>query len=288
MPPPFWASVAALRELLTQDLPVPAVAAVAADGADGDLESELELAFFLLGHTGDLNAARDAILVARATRSETPELAAVRGRVRAGAFAGSWAFPHRAEIVACWPHDLVGDGDAAGMATHDGSPVAIARVGRADLVALNNAVTLDQFKLYFVHVMEYRLRVLELMWEARRGVGRAGGGGGGGGGGGDGDGDDGDDGDDGGSGNVDGNGSGNNNSCGNGQGDGGCNDGDLGKVDAIRNDGGNLPPLPHYVDVHDLMCPRGILSTFGGSGKVNGWDGCVDGWMVGWMDGWKE
>ena len=48
--------------------------------------------------------------------------------------------------------------------------MAVARVGCADLSALNKAVSEDQFKLYFVHVMETRLRVLERMWETRCGA----------------------------------------------------------------------------------------------------------------------
>lgn len=129
-----------------------------------DFESDLELAFFVVGWKYDLDKAFEAICNGRKLRESSKKLRVVRRNVRAGKIKGIEDFPHRKIVNKYWEHDQT----HTNIFTEDGMPVAICRVGEVDLYGLQENVPFTDFQEYMVYVFEYRLCILESMMKSHK------------------------------------------------------------------------------------------------------------------------
>ncbi len=123
-----------------------------------DRESDLELAFFVVGWSFNGEQALAAIGKGRALRASSAILATARARVRSGEFKSSTDLPHYSAVSRYWRHDIIGDNK---ILTLDQCPVAICRIGDADLWALQENVSVEHFREYMVYAFEHRLYMLE-------------------------------------------------------------------------------------------------------------------------------
>ena len=128
-----------------------------------DFESDLELAFFVVGWKYDLGKAFETICNSRKLRQSSKKLKVARRNVRAGKIKGIEDFPHRKIVNQYWEHDQT----HTNIYTEDGMPVAICRVGEVDLYGLQESLPIDDFQEYMVYVFEYRLFVLENIMKGR-------------------------------------------------------------------------------------------------------------------------
>ena len=116
-----------------------------------DLESDLELSFFVVGWSYDTEKALAAVVQGRNLRKASAELAVARTRIRQGEIKKLSDIPHRNEVAEYWEEDMIGE---SGVVAESGAPFAFARVGEADLYGLLANVEEKFFKLYMVYVFE--------------------------------------------------------------------------------------------------------------------------------------
>eukprot|EP01065_Artemidia_motanka_P033249 TRINITY_DN4021_c1_g2_i1.p1 TRINITY_DN4021_c1_g2~~TRINITY_DN4021_c1_g2_i1.p1 ORF type:complete len:410 (+),score=129.71 TRINITY_DN4021_c1_g2_i1:74-1231(+) len=117
--------------------------------------SDFDLALYLLGWNLEVKKAADAVAASQKFRAESGA-DSIRAAVRDGMQPA--LFPMHDKVQEAWPNSLCGVGLPD---CRDGMPAASAQIGRADLEKLGETVPLDDFKKYMIHVMEYRLKVME-------------------------------------------------------------------------------------------------------------------------------
>ena len=122
-----------------------------------DFESDLELAFFVVGWKYDLNKAIETIGKSRELRNSSEKLRVARRNIRSGKIVNIEDFPHRDDVNKYWEHDQT----HTGVFTKDNMPVAICRVGEVDLYGMQDNVPVEDFQEYMIYVFEYRLFMLE-------------------------------------------------------------------------------------------------------------------------------
>ena len=129
-----------------------------------DLESDLELSFFVVGWSYDTEKALAAVVQGRNLRKASAELAVARTRIRQGEIKKLSDIPHRSKVAEYWEEDMIGESE---VVAESGAPFAFARVGEADLDGLLANVEEKFFKLYMVYVFEFRLHKLEVWMKDR-------------------------------------------------------------------------------------------------------------------------
>jgi len=130
---------------------------------DCDLESDLELAFFVIGWKYDLKKAMVTIGNSRRLRNSSEKFRVARRNIRSGSIISSKDFPHREIVNKYWEHDHTN----TGIHTKDMMPVAVCRVGEVDLYGMQENVPVANFQEYMIYAFEYRLYMLENIWKKK-------------------------------------------------------------------------------------------------------------------------